>query len=217
MLRSSPASRPGEPGSGRARLDPRDQARRLPPDRPARRQARAAVHPQRPRLDRALSADRRGRAAQPQFEFLRHRWRGGAARRRRHLRFQRPALRRHDDEVQLYAFDILALEGEDLRKLPLHLRKNQPGAAAGAPADGIFVSEFEQRRDRAGPVPQGLRVRARGPGLEAPRQPYRAGRVAELDQGQEPQASGDAPGQWKGAYGGQVRVSLHAPPQGATS
>ena len=32
--------------------------------------------------------------------------------------------RKHDEEVQLYAFDILALEGEDLRKLPLHLRKN---------------------------------------------------------------------------------------------
>jgi ATP-dependent DNA ligase len=31
--------------------------------------------------------------------------------------------RRHDDEVQLYAFDLLALDGEDLRKLPLHLRK----------------------------------------------------------------------------------------------
>jgi bifunctional non-homologous end joining protein LigD len=31
--------------------------------------------------------------------------------------------RRHDDEVQLYAFDILALGGEDLRKLPLSLRK----------------------------------------------------------------------------------------------
>ena len=28
-----------------------------------------------------------------------------------------------DDEVQLYAFDILALDGDDLRKFPLHLRK----------------------------------------------------------------------------------------------
>ena len=27
--------------------------------------------------------------------------------------------RKHDDEVQLYAFDILALDGEDLRPLPL--------------------------------------------------------------------------------------------------
>jgi bifunctional non-homologous end joining protein LigD len=28
--------------------------------------------------------------------------------------------RRHNDEIQLYAFDILALDGDDLRKLPLH-------------------------------------------------------------------------------------------------
>ena len=32
--------------------------------------------------------------------------------------------RKHDDEVMFYAFDILVSDGEDLRKLPLHLRKN---------------------------------------------------------------------------------------------
>ena len=31
--------------------------------------------------------------------------------------------RKHDHEVQLYAFDILALGGEDLRQLPLTMRK----------------------------------------------------------------------------------------------
>ena len=31
--------------------------------------------------------------------------------------------RKHNEEVQLYAFDILVLGGDDLRKLPLHLRK----------------------------------------------------------------------------------------------
>ncbi|WP_334261923.1 hypothetical protein [Bradyrhizobium sp. 6(2017)] len=36
--------------------------------------------------------------------------------------------RKQDDEVQLYAFDILALDGDDLRKLPLHLRKTMLGA-----------------------------------------------------------------------------------------
>ncbi|TWI73616.1 ATP dependent DNA ligase-like protein [Bradyrhizobium huanghuaihaiense] len=36
--------------------------------------------------------------------------------------------RNHDDEVQLYAFDILMLGGEDLRPLPLSMRKNQPRA-----------------------------------------------------------------------------------------
>jgi bifunctional non-homologous end joining protein LigD len=31
--------------------------------------------------------------------------------------------RKHDDEVQLYAFDILAIDGDDLRRLPLPMRK----------------------------------------------------------------------------------------------
>ncbi|WP_349253782.1 low affinity iron permease family protein [Bradyrhizobium sp. CB82] len=31
--------------------------------------------------------------------------------------------RKHDHEVQLFAFDLLAMEGDDLRSLPLHLRK----------------------------------------------------------------------------------------------
>jgi ATP-dependent DNA ligase len=32
--------------------------------------------------------------------------------------------RQYDDEVRLYAFDLLALGGDDLRELPLHLREN---------------------------------------------------------------------------------------------
>ncbi|WP_333938181.1 ATP-dependent DNA ligase [Bradyrhizobium sp. CCBAU 53380] len=39
-----------------------------------------------------------------------------------------------DHEVQLYAFDVLAMGDDDLRSLPLHLRKGRPGAAIGAPA-----------------------------------------------------------------------------------
>jgi bifunctional non-homologous end joining protein LigD len=30
---------------------------------------------------------------------------------------------KHDDEAQLYAFDVLAMDGEDLRPLPLSMRK----------------------------------------------------------------------------------------------
>jgi bifunctional non-homologous end joining protein LigD len=52
--------------------------------------------------------------------------------------------RQHDDEVQLYAFDILALDGDDLRKLPLHLRKNNLARLLARRPEGIFVSEFEQ-------------------------------------------------------------------------
>jgi bifunctional non-homologous end joining protein LigD len=46
--------------------------------------------------------------------------------------------------VQLYAFDILALGGEDLRKLPLSLRKTNLARLLARRPEGIFVSEFEQ-------------------------------------------------------------------------
>ena len=52
--------------------------------------------------------------------------------------------RQHDDEVQLYAFDILALDGDDVRKLPLHLRKNNLARLLARRIDGIFLSPFEQ-------------------------------------------------------------------------
>jgi bifunctional non-homologous end joining protein LigD len=31
--------------------------------------------------------------------------------------------RKHDDEVEFYAFDMLVSDGDDLRKLPLSMRK----------------------------------------------------------------------------------------------
>src|SRR5215211_5081322 len=45
--------------------------------------------------------------------------------------------RKHNDEVQLYAFDILALEGD-------HLRKNNLTRLLARRPEGIFVSDFEQ-------------------------------------------------------------------------
>jgi bifunctional non-homologous end joining protein LigD len=94
--------------------------------------------------------------------------------------------RQHDDEVQLYAFDILALNGEDLRKLPLSLRKTNLARLLARRPEGIFVSDFEQgeigpdlfraaclvskRRDRpyrAGRCPDWVKVKNRShPALE---------------------------------------------------
>lgn len=53
---------------------------------------------------------------------------------------------RHDEEVQLYAFDILTLDGDDLRKLPLHLRKTNLARLLVRRPEGIFISDFEQTR-----------------------------------------------------------------------
>jgi bifunctional non-homologous end joining protein LigD len=51
--------------------------------------------------------------------------------------------RQHDDEVQLYAFDILALDGEDLRGLPLSLRKTNLARLLARRPDGVFVAPYE--------------------------------------------------------------------------
>jgi bifunctional non-homologous end joining protein LigD len=52
--------------------------------------------------------------------------------------------RQHGAAVQLYAFDCLALDGEDLRKLPLSLRKTNLASLLARRPDGIFVAPFEQ-------------------------------------------------------------------------
>ncbi|MCA1381318.1 RNA ligase family protein [Bradyrhizobium sp. BRP23] len=51
--------------------------------------------------------------------------------------------RRHDEEVQLYAFDVLALGGQDLRALPLSMRKTNLARLLRGRPDGMFVAPFE--------------------------------------------------------------------------
>ena len=51
---------------------------------------------------------------------------------------------KHNDEVQLYAFDIMALDGDDLRSLPLSMRKTNLAHLLARRPDGIFVAPFEQ-------------------------------------------------------------------------
>ena len=52
--------------------------------------------------------------------------------------------RMHDAEVQFYAFDILVSHGEDLRRLPLTMRKTNLARLLARRVDGIFLSDFEQ-------------------------------------------------------------------------
>ena len=50
---------------------------------------------------------------------------------------------KHNTEVQLCAFDVLAIDSDDLRDLPLSMRKaNLERLLRGRP-DGIFVNPFE--------------------------------------------------------------------------
>ena len=47
-----------------------------------------------------------------------------------------------NDEVQFYAFDILTSDGDDLRKLPLSMRKASLARLLARRVDGIFLSDF---------------------------------------------------------------------------
>ena len=51
--------------------------------------------------------------------------------------------RRHDAEVQIYAFDMLVSDGDDLRRLPLSMRKANLQRLLRRRVDGIFLSSFE--------------------------------------------------------------------------
>jgi bifunctional non-homologous end joining protein LigD len=78
--------------------------------------------------------------------------------------------------VQLYAFDILALDGEDLRGLPLSMRKTNLARLLARRPDGIFAAPFEQ-----GDIGPDLFRAACNMGLEGlvskrRDRPYRAGR-----------------------------------------
>jgi ATP-dependent DNA ligase len=51
---------------------------------------------------------------------------------------------RQNEEVQLCAFDVLAMDGDDLRKLPLSMRKTNLARLLARRPEGIFLSPFEQ-------------------------------------------------------------------------
>ena len=52
--------------------------------------------------------------------------------------------RQHDGEVEFYAFDMLADDGDDLRKLPLSMRKTNLQRLLSRHIHGIHMAPFEQ-------------------------------------------------------------------------
>jgi bifunctional non-homologous end joining protein LigD len=90
--------------------------------------------------------------------------------------FNAPHSRKHDEEVQLYAFDCLALDGDDIRGLPLSMRKTNLARLLARRPQGIFVAPYE-----AGKIGPDLFRKACEFGLEGmvskrADRPYRCGR-----------------------------------------
>ena len=51
---------------------------------------------------------------------------------------------KHNEEVQLCTFDVLAMDGDELCNLPLSMRKTNLARLLRGRPDGIFPSDFEQ-------------------------------------------------------------------------
>lgn len=51
--------------------------------------------------------------------------------------------RQHNDEVQFYAFYLLVSDGDDVRKLPLSMRKTNLACLLARRVDGIMLNNFE--------------------------------------------------------------------------
>jgi len=51
---------------------------------------------------------------------------------------------KHNADVELIAFDVLVLDGDDLRELPLSMRKTNLQRLLSRRPEGIFLSEYEQ-------------------------------------------------------------------------
>jgi ATP-dependent DNA ligase len=76
--------------------------------------------------------------------------------------------RKHDHEVQLYAFDCLAYDGDDLCRLPLHLHKTNLAQLLRGRAEGIcrmglegLVSKHRERAYRGGRCDHWVKVKNR--------------------------------------------------------
>jgi ATP-dependent DNA ligase len=61
--------------------------------------------------------------------------------------FDRIRYRRHDASVFLYAFDLIEVNGDDLRREPLDTRKATLASVLRRPAPGLRLNEHIQEED----------------------------------------------------------------------
>src|ERR1700741_324564 len=82
----------------------------------------------------------------------------------------------HNEEVQLCAFDLLAMDGDDLRNLPLSMRKANLARLLARRPDGIFNTDFEQGEVGPDLFRAACRMGLKGLVSKHRDRPYRGGR-----------------------------------------
>jgi hypothetical protein len=81
------------------------------------------------------------------------------------------------------------MDGDNLRDLPLSLRKTNPARLHRGRPDGIFISDLKQREIGPELFPQSMRIRTRRISQQASRSAMPQRPRKALDQGQESEAA----------------------------
>jgi hypothetical protein len=119
----------------------RDQARRLPGDRPQGRIPGEALQPARQRPHPPLPADRRGVSLSARARSCIIDGEAVACDEQGIACFDRLRHHRSDAAVFLYAFDLVELNGDDLRRDPLEVRKATLASVLAKAEAGIRFNE----------------------------------------------------------------------------
>jgi hypothetical protein len=83
------------------------------------------------------------------------------------------------EEVQLYAFDALAMDGDDLRELPLSMRKPSLARLIRRRPNGMFIAPFESGEIGPDLFRQACKFGLEGPVSKRLDRRYRAGRSTD--------------------------------------
>jgi ATP-dependent DNA ligase len=105
--------------------------------------------------------------------------------------FDRLHSRRHDDEVQLLGFDLLELDGTDLRREPLENRKATLASLLRRSRAGIQLVEHIEADDGGTVFDHACRLGLEGIVSKRRDAPYPIQPCRHLAQGEEPRAPGD--------------------------
>jgi bifunctional non-homologous end joining protein LigD len=101
--------------------------------------------------------------------------------------------RRKATDAILYAFDLLELDGKDMRPMPLSARKPKLARLLARKPAGIVFNEHTDEERRRG-VPARLQVGSGGDRVQATDRAISVWAIAGLGQGQEPGQPSDAAG-----------------------
>jgi bifunctional non-homologous end joining protein LigD len=102
--------------------------------------------------------------------------------------FERIRYKRHDHTVFLYAFDLIELNGEDLRREPLDKRKATLERVLARAGAGVHLNEHLEHNDGALVFEHACRIGLEGIVSKRKASPYRSGRTLDWLKAKNPNA-----------------------------